>query len=722
MTSADAFDAAVRRHDEALAARSISVWVGSEPTFTDRHANSPEWISAAVGGDKEERARRLVRELSTSDGATLVLRSVGRRYPGEAIPHWNFSLYARRDRTVRWNVPPDPLMAEAVAETASLPDLDGWADAFERQLVACGWHVQRPAAGAEDSVRRLALRSAAPEHDAPAVDESALMRPPIDAPGLHPGGLRDELAEAGILLFALSMPEIDGAPTPRVDLPLIDSVAGFEQLLEALGRACAESSVEQLVLAGYPPPVDETVELASVTPDPAVIEINAAPSAAATEFFQRSRRIYAAAVTQGLDPYRLYFNGVVADSGGAGQITIGGPSPQTSPFIAVPMLLPRLVRYFNRHPALSYLFSHDFVGASGQSVRADERGIDAFDELVLALDLIDQQREVEPGLLWHGLASFLADAAGNSHRAELNIEKLCNPFLPGRGKLGLVEFRALRMQHSPERATALACLLRALVAMLAELPYAEPLIDWGRELHERFALPYFLERDLADIFDELEAAGLGLGPEIEAALTRDECRDWGQVELPGCTLEIRRALEFWPLLGDAASPEQGGSSRLIDAGTARIELRLRPVPAASSESVDWRGWQVFAGGVELPLRDELDARGERRVYGLRYRSFVPTWSLHPSLAAQTPVRLLLRHPDARRGSAGDAARMARRRRCVRRAARRSGRGAPAPCGAGDAGGGNRGGAGRMGCFAHGAPTRARTVPPRPAWPVARACR
>jgi uncharacterized protein (DUF2126 family) len=68
------------------------------------------------------------------------------------------------------------------------------------------------------------------------------------------------------------------------------------------------------------------------------------------------------------------------------------------------------------------------------------------------------------------LASFLCDAVGNSHRAEINIEKLWNPYLPGRGRLGLVEFRGLRMQHTPQRATAIACLLRAVIALLATRP------------------------------------------------------------------------------------------------------------------------------------------------------------------------------------------------------------------------------------------------------------
>jgi hypothetical protein len=366
-----------------------------------------------------------------------------------------------------------------------------------------------------------------------------------------------------------------------------------------------------------------------------VIEINSAPSVDAADFLRRSREIHAAAAAQGLAPYRLYFNGTVADSGGAGQITLGGPSPAASPFLREPRLLPRLVRFLNRHPALSYLYSHDFVGSSGQSVRADERGMDAIDELGLTLALLERSEKLSPELLWHSLAPFLCDASGNSHRAEMNIEKLWNPFLAGRGRQGLVEFRALRMQHTPQRATALACLLRAIVAMLAGEASAPPLIDWGRELHERFALPFYLEQDLHAVLQELAAAGLGLDEAIEAVLLRDEFRLWGQVTLPGCSLEVRRALEFWPLLGDAASPEQGGSSRLVDASTARVELRLRP----RRRRCGWDAWQIVAAGVALPLRRERDGRGELGVFGLRYRSFVPGWGLHPALPAQAPLRL-----------------------------------------------------------------------------------
>ena len=38
MWTRDEFDAAVRRHDARVAALGLTIWVGSEPTFTDRHA------------------------------------------------------------------------------------------------------------------------------------------------------------------------------------------------------------------------------------------------------------------------------------------------------------------------------------------------------------------------------------------------------------------------------------------------------------------------------------------------------------------------------------------------------------------------------------------------------------------------------------------------------------------------------------------------------------
>jgi len=643
MWTIEAFDAAVRQHDAALAARGLTVWVGSEPTFTDRLAQSPPWLNRALGGDKEPRAQAVLGGLCRRFPGGLMLRSLGRQYPGEDGPRWNLGLYRRRDRSALWQGPPDPIGATPDADDP--PDLDRWADALAAAFVAHG-HAVAPVAAQDTLERRLLLYARA---DVPAADaaDPRLARPSVHEQAIPPGGLVDELASSGLHLFLLRVTPCDGRPTALVELPQFNDVPSFLEALTCLAQAARACGLHALILAGYPPPVDATVELTTVTPDPAVVEINTAPSENAADFLWRSREIYAAAADEGLAPYRLYFNGTVADSGGGGQITLGGPSPLDSPFLKEPRLLPRLVRFANRHPALSYLFSHDFVGSSGQSVRPDERGSDAFDELALALALLARDETPTPERLWHSLAPFLCDATGNSHRAEMNIEKLWNPFLASRGKLGLVEFRALRMQHTPERAAALACLLRSVVAMLAGDDDNLPLIDWGRELHQRFALPFYLEKDLDAVLKALEAAGLGLDDSIRTVLLRESFRRWGQAALPGCVLEVRRGLEFWPLLGDAASPEQGGSYRMVDASTARVELRLRPSPGGPGDGDgdgDWRGWQLHAAGVKLPMRHETDGHGDLRVFGVRYRSFAPTWGLHPSLPAQAPVHLLLRHP------------------------------------------------------------------------------
>jgi uncharacterized protein (DUF2126 family) len=640
MSTPDEFDADVRRHDARVADMGLTIWVGSEPTFTDRNAQSPEWLSQALGGDKAQRAEAVLGGVCRRFPGSVVLRSVGRQYPGEERPRWNYGLYRRRDETPIWQGPLDPVLAAPDTRIEPPTDLDAWAAALTAELEARGLPVS-PMAAEDANERRLLMRADA---DVPLPDDTdaCLIHPSVHDRATPPSGLCDTLAEAGAYLFILSMQASDASSAARIDLPMFNEVPMFLAVLESVAQAARTCHLPTLVLAGYPPPVDATVEWTTVTPDPAVIEINSAPSVDAEHFLKCSREIYAAAEEQGLAPYRLYFNGAVADSGGAGQITLGGPSPQASPFLQELRLLPRLVRFFNRHPAMSYLYSHDFVGSTGQSVRADERGTDAFDELGLTLALLERQAELSPELLWHSLASFLCDASGNSHRAEMNIEKLWNPFLAGRGKLGLVEFRALRMQHTPERATALVCLLRGITAMLACGQYTLPLMDWGRELHERFALPFYLEQDLDAVLKTLASAGLGLGETIKAVLVREEFRRWGQVALPGCTLEVRRALEFWPLLGDAASPEQGGSSRLVDASTARVELRLRPEEGSES---DWHDWQVLVEGVALPMRQERDGRGPLKLFGLRYRSFVPGWGLHPALGAQSPVQLLLRHPD-----------------------------------------------------------------------------
>jgi uncharacterized protein (DUF2126 family) len=636
MTDGGDFENAIAAHDATVAALGVDVWVGNEPTFTDRFSNNPEWVTGALGEDKRVRAERLLARMAKGRPGCAVLRSIGRQYPGEPSPRWCLGLYARRDGVALWSGPPDPLLGEP----AEAPNLAAFHVGIETSVARHGFRC-RPFRGYDD--RRLVLaRHPGVRLPDPATD-ARLSRPSIHTAPIPAAGLRDELANDGLLLLIVSSLQEPGGTVACVELPAFDGTESFIALLAGISEAAHASALPSVVLRGFAPPVDASVCWTTVTPDPAVVEINMAPHPNVLEFLRDNRRVYAAAASVGLEPYRLHYNGTVADSGGGGQITFGGPSPERSPFFVHPHLLPRLIRYAARHPSLSYLFAHDSIGGSGQSVRPDEHGLDALGELKLALALIDREPSPTPGLLWRALAPSLTDPVGNSHRAEINIEKLWNPHLPGRGQLGLVEFRAFRMQHTPERAAALVALLRAVLAMLTLRGYDEDLAEWGAALRDRLALPHYLEADLRVILGDLEAAGLPLGPSLREELTADDCRPWSTIEFGAFALTIRCALDFWLLLGDAT--RQDGTSRLVDASSRRVELALRAktgTPPGELEAL-----QLRVAGIALPLCTENDDRGAVRVCGLRYRSFVPMPGLHPTLGAQTPLRIFLVDPEQR---------------------------------------------------------------------------
>jgi uncharacterized protein (DUF2126 family) len=363
----------------------------------------------------------------------------------------------------------------------------------------------------------------------------------------------------------------------------------------------------------------------TVTPDPGVVEVNMAPAPDLTTYARWAALVHQAAGEAGLSAVRYRYNGDAVDSGGGGQLTFGGPSAEASPFFRRPWLLPGLLRYLNRHPSLSYFFASECVGSSSQGPRPDEGVRERFEELEVALTAAEgAEPDFSPALLWGALAPLLVDAAGNSHRAEVNVEKLWNPFLPERGMLGLVELRALRMESSAERMVAVAALFRALLARLAAAPYREPLCDWGGALHDRFALPHVLGEDLAAVLADLEQHGVGLGPEM-SALLRLGREPVAEVELGGARLLVRRAVEFWALVGDVASQERRGA-RLVDASNTRHEILV----------IGDDPGRIGAAGLEIPLRP---AGPGIHLAAVRHRAFLPRPGLHPSLPAQDPLVL-----------------------------------------------------------------------------------
>jgi uncharacterized protein (DUF2126 family) len=380
------------------------------------------------------------------------------------------------------------------------------------------------------------------------------------------------------------------------------------------------------VAAWYVPPGAAAERSLNVVPDPGVVEVNLAPAPDLETFAAHAFAVYAAAAEVGLSPERFRWNGHAGDSGGGGQITLGGPTPEGSPFFRHPRLLPSLVRYLNHHPALSYAFAPECVGSAGQGPRPDEGVRERFDELGVALDRLAQRGAPGPEELWASLAPLLVDASGNTHRAEVNVEKLWNPHVPVRGRMGVVELRALRMPRTPVRLLALGALFRGLAARLAREPFEEPLLDWGPELHDRASLPHWMEQDLREVLEDLEEHGFGLGKGLRAELA-PEAPEVACVELAGATMRVRRAPEFWPLVGDVASQEES-TARVVDSSSERVEISVSS-PGTPPGS-------VAAQGVEVPLET---AGGPLYVAAVRYRAFAPRPGLHPGLGPHDPLVL-----------------------------------------------------------------------------------
>ncbi len=97
-------------------------------------------------------------------------------------------------------------------------------------------------------------------------------------------------------------------------------------------------------------------------------------------------------------------------------------------------------------------------------------------------------------------------------------------------------------------------------------------------------------------------------------------------------------LHFLPAPPGAQRSTAGGS-RLVDASTARIQLRIDPL----GEAFHPDDLRVIVKGHAVPLRTEHLAGQAVHLIGIRFRSFVPWSGLHPAIGAEKTVPIVLEH-------------------------------------------------------------------------------
>jgi len=409
----------------------------------------------------------------------------------------------------------------------------------------------------------------------------------------------------------------------HVFLPPIAWSEHFVELIAAIEATAAATDIP-VVLEGYGAPSDPRLVSMSVTPDPGVIEVNVQPAGSWKDLKNITQTVYEEGRLARLSTEKFMLDGRRTGTGGGNHIVLGAKRPEDSPFLRRPDLLRSFVAFWQNHPSRSYLFAGTFIGPTSQAPRIDEARHDSMYELEIAFSQIPESGDIAPWMVDRLFRNLLVDLTGNTHRAEFCIDKLFSPDSQ-RGRLGLLEMRGFEMPPHPQMALLQSLLIRACLAMFWKTPYKGDLIQWGTQLHDKFMLPYFVEKDLSDVLGKLRRAGFDFNESWFTPFLAFRFPEAGRAQIGDMSFELRNALEPWPVMGE--EPVGGGISRSVDSTVERLELSVTGLVKGRH--------QITCNGRAVPLAHTQEQG--RMVAGIRFKAWAQPSSLHPQMPVHAPL-------------------------------------------------------------------------------------
>ncbi len=406
-------------------------------------------------------------------------------------------------------------------------------------------------------------------------------------------------------------------------MPPLKHLEHYLDLLASLEAATKKLNLK-VVIEGYPPPHDNRLIKLAVTPDPGVLEINIQPAASWKELVANYDILFEEARFSRLGTEKFMLDGRHTGTGGGNHITLGGITPSDSPLLRRPYVFRSIITYWQQHPGLSYLFSTPFVGPTSQAPRVDEGRQEMLYELEIAFSQIPEGQQVPFWLVDRLFRNLLIDITGNTHRAEICIDKLYSPDSSS-GRLGILELRGFDMPPNKDMALVELLLIRTLVCWFWKTPYKGKLVRWGTELYDKFMLPHYVELDMLEILKDLKGAGYHFEASWLEPFYEFRFPLYGKIKIRDMEMLLRMGIEPWHVLGEESSST--GTARYVDSSVERVEVKLKNFNADR--------YLVTCNGVRVPLRET--AIKSEWVAGIRYRAWNPPSALHPTLGTDAPL-------------------------------------------------------------------------------------